>query len=65
MDQVCNTLANTGDRGGGRLVKTITPRAADKLYDKFIERAPGSLLMSSDQSQVAAAAWYRRSRNQA
>jgi len=31
MDQVCNTLTKKGDRIGDRLVKTITPRAADKL----------------------------------
>ena len=31
MDQVGNTLTKKGDRIRDRLVKTITPRAADKL----------------------------------
>lgn len=36
MDEICNVLTKSGDRIGSRLVKTISPRAADKLYDKFI-----------------------------
>jgi len=36
MDEICNVLTKSGDRVGGRPVKTISPRAADKLYDKFI-----------------------------
>jgi len=36
MQEVCDTLTNKGDRVGDRLVKTISPRAADKLYDRFI-----------------------------
>jgi len=36
MDQICDIKTKTGDRVGDRLVKTISPRAADKLYDKFI-----------------------------
>lgn len=36
MDQICNIRTKTGDRVGDRLVKTISPRAADKLYDKFL-----------------------------
>ncbi len=38
MDEICNVVTKSGDRVGDRLVKTITPRAADKLYDKFITR---------------------------
>ncbi|WP_166297234.1 hypothetical protein [Bradyrhizobium sp. 2S1] len=37
MDQICDIKTKSGDRIGGRLVKTISPRAADKLYDKFLE----------------------------
>lgn len=37
MDQICDIKTKAGDRIGGRLVKTISPRAADKLYDKFLE----------------------------
>ncbi len=36
MDEICNVLTNSGDRVGDRPVKTISPRAADKLYDKFL-----------------------------
>jgi hypothetical protein len=36
MDQICNITTKVGDRVGDRLVKTISPRAADKLYDYFI-----------------------------
>jgi hypothetical protein len=36
MDQICNIVTKAGDRVGDRLVKTISPRAADKLYDYFI-----------------------------
>jgi hypothetical protein len=39
MREVCDTLTKKGDRVGGRLVKTISPRGADKLYDLFIKRA--------------------------
>ena len=36
MDQICDIRTKAGDRVGDRLVKTISPRAADKLYDKFL-----------------------------
>lgn len=36
MDQICDIKTKTGDRVGDRLVKAISPRAADKLYDKFL-----------------------------
>ncbi|WP_407122856.1 hypothetical protein [Bradyrhizobium sp. STM 3561] len=36
MDQICNVVTKKGDRVGDRLVKTITPRAADKLYGYFL-----------------------------
>ena len=36
MDQICDIKTKSGDRVGDRLVKTISPRAADKLYDKFL-----------------------------
>jgi hypothetical protein len=52
MDQVCNTLTKKGDRICDRLVKTITPRAADKLYDKFIEREDGERLRTGEKLVV-------------
>jgi len=36
MKMVCDTLTKKGDRVGSRPVKTISPRGADKLYDKFV-----------------------------
>ena len=39
-----HTLTKKGDRVGDRLVSTITPRAADKLSDKFVERENGERL---------------------
>ena len=52
MDQVCNTFTKKGDRICDRLVKTITPRAADKLYDKFIEREDGERLRTGEKLVV-------------
>ncbi|MGQ2186087.1 hypothetical protein ACT4MK_22420 [Bradyrhizobium barranii] len=40
MQQVCDIITRKGDRIGSRLVKTISPRAADKLYEKFIIMKP-------------------------
>ncbi|MBW5438622.1 hypothetical protein FXB41_28820 [Bradyrhizobium canariense] len=48
MDEICNVLTKSDDRVGGRLVKTISPRAADKLYDKFIT-AKGRKLAAGKQ----------------
>jgi tripartite-type tricarboxylate transporter receptor subunit TctC len=42
MDEVCNTTTKKCDRVGDRLVKTISPRGADKLYDKFTIGLDGS-----------------------
>jgi integrase len=52
MDQVCNTKTKKGDRIGDRLVKTITPRAADKLYDIFIRREDGERLRTGEKLVV-------------
>jgi hypothetical protein len=40
MDEIRNVKTKSGDCVGDRLVKTISPRAADKLYDKFIVMKP-------------------------
>ena len=42
MDEIANVKTKTGDRVGDRLIRTISPRAADKLYDKFIEPTDGT-----------------------
>jgi integrase len=35
MRLVCDTLSKKGDRVGSRLARTVSPRGADKLYEKF------------------------------
>jgi integrase len=52
MDEVCNTKTKKGDRVGDRLVKTISPRGADKLYDKFIAGAKGERLRTGEKLVV-------------
>lgn len=37
MEQICDILTKKGERVGSRPVNLITPRAADKLYAKFLE----------------------------
>lgn len=36
MKQLCDMTTKRGDRVGGRLIRTITPLGADKLYDKLL-----------------------------
>jgi integrase len=52
MDEVCNALTRKGDRVGDRLVKSISPRAADKLYNKFIEGEKGERLRTGEKFVV-------------
>ncbi|MCD9110265.1 hypothetical protein [Bradyrhizobium japonicum] len=52
MQEVCNTPTKKGDRVGDRLVKTISPRGADKLYDKFIAGAKGERLRTGEKMTV-------------
>src|SRR5438270_12868465 len=46
------SVTKKGDRVGDRLVKAITPRAADKLYDKFIECEGGERLRTGEKLVV-------------
>lgn len=58
MLEVCDTLTNKGDRVGERLVRTITPRGADKLYDRFIVGADGERLRTGEKLiQLCRKAW--------
>ncbi len=41
MHLVCDTLTKKGNRIGERHIRSITPRGADKLYDKFIQGTKG------------------------
>jgi len=36
MQQLCDTLTNKSDRIGSRSAKSISPRAADKLYERLL-----------------------------
>jgi hypothetical protein len=49
MAEICDTLTKKGDRVGDRMVKSITPRAADKLYDKFISGPDGDRLRTGEK----------------
>ena len=52
MGEICDTRTKKGDRVGDRLVKTITPRAADKLYAKFIAGAKGERLRTGEKMTI-------------
>lgn len=36
MREMCNIVTKTGDRVGTRPIKSITPRGADKIYDRLL-----------------------------
>jgi integrase len=52
MREVCNIITKKGDRVGDRLVKTITPRGADKLYGKFIAGKKGERLRTGEKMTI-------------
>jgi hypothetical protein len=55
---VSDTLTKKGDRIGGRSIRSITPRAADKLYDKFIQGKRGPSLRQGEKAvALCAKAW--------
>jgi integrase len=52
MREICGTLTLKGDRVGDRLVKSITPRAADKLYARFITSDKGKRLRTGEKMTI-------------
>jgi integrase len=52
MREICNIKTKKGDRVGDRLVKTISPRGADKLYDKFITGPKGERLRTGEKITI-------------
>jgi hypothetical protein len=52
MREICETLTKKGDRVGGRSIKSITPRGADKLYDKFASGEKGKRLRTAEKMTV-------------
>jgi hypothetical protein len=49
MDAICSIPTRKGDRIGDRLVMSITPRAADKLYAKFIIGTEGQMRLRTGE----------------
>jgi len=47
---VADTLTKKGDRIGGRSIRSITPRAADKLYEKIIQGKKGLRLRQGEKA---------------
>lgn len=52
MRAVCDTLNKKGIRIGALPIKSITPRAADKLYEKFITTDKGERLRRGEKLTV-------------
>jgi len=42
MRELCEMITKKGDRIGSRPIKSITPRGADKIYDRLTARTEGS-----------------------
>jgi hypothetical protein len=49
MRELCDTLTNKGDRIGERSIKSISPRGADKIYDKLVVGAKGQRLRTAEK----------------
>jgi hypothetical protein len=47
---VADTLTKNGDRIGSRLIRSITPRGADKIYEKIIMGAKGKRLRQGEKA---------------
>ena len=52
MREVCDMLTIKGARVGSLSVKSISPRAADKLYDRFTMGAKGERLRTAEKLTV-------------
>lgn len=49
---IVETKTKSGDRVGSKSVKSVTPRGADKLYDKFTIGAKGERLRQAEKAVV-------------
>jgi hypothetical protein len=49
MREVCDTLTKTGDRIGSRPIKSVTPRGADKIYERLMIGAKGQRLRTAEK----------------
>ena len=52
MRMVGDTLTKKGDRVGSRPIKSITPRGADKLYERFIQGKKDATCLTVKRQQV-------------
>jgi integrase len=52
MREICDIVTNKGDRVGDRLVRSISPRAADKLYARFITGSSGERLRTGEKMTI-------------
>lgn len=50
--EICDIKTKKGDRVGDRLIKSISPRGADKLYDKFIAGTKGERLRTGEKMTI-------------
>jgi hypothetical protein len=58
MLMVCDVITKKGDRIGGRSARSITPRAADRLYDHIIQGKKGLRLRQGEKAvALCAKAW--------
>jgi hypothetical protein len=47
---IADSLTKNGDRIGSRLIRSITPRGADKIYEKIIVGAKGKRLRQGEKA---------------
>jgi hypothetical protein len=52
MLMVCDVVTKRGDRIGSHSVRSITPRAADKLYDRLIHGKRGLRLRQGEKARL-------------
>jgi hypothetical protein len=58
MNELCNTSDKEGRRTGTKLIRSITPRAADKIYQKLITGSKGERLRTAEKIiTLARKAW--------
>jgi hypothetical protein len=58
MQMVCDVATKVGDKVGDRLVKNISPAAADKIYDKVIQGKKGERLRQGEKAiKLCSKAW--------
>src|ERR1700693_5454397 len=49
MRELCEMITKKGDRIGSRPIKSITPRGADKIYDRLTLGSKGPTLRTAEK----------------